>query len=84
MQEREAALDVGHRGRQVALRVVAELLARADRLLEPRCGRLERTVKLSSRGASGTFTGTNTVVTGTKVSEAPMSGSWRCGTVYAF
>ena len=42
------------------------------------------TVKLSSRGASGTFTGTNTVVKGTKVSEAPMSGSWHCGTVYAF
>jgi hypothetical protein len=40
--------------------------------------------KLSSRGASGTFTGTNTIVKGTKLSEAPFSGSWHCGTVYAF
>ena len=40
--------------------------------------------KLSSRGASGTFSGTNTIVKGTKVSEAPFSGSWHCGTVYAF
>jgi hypothetical protein len=40
--------------------------------------------KLSSRGAAGTFTGTNTIVNGTKLSEAPFSGSWHCGTVYAF
>jgi hypothetical protein len=40
--------------------------------------------KLSSRSAGGTFTGTNTIVNGTKLSEAPFSGSWHCGTVYAF
>jgi hypothetical protein len=40
--------------------------------------------KLSGRGVSGTFKGTNTIVKGGKISEAPFSGSWKCGTIYAF
>ena len=43
------------------------------------------TAKLSGLTATGTFTGTNTVIKGTSVTTAPMSGSWNCGgTVYKF
>jgi hypothetical protein len=40
--------------------------------------------RLSSRGSKGTFTGTNTIVHAGKISAAPLSGSWNCGTVYKF
>jgi hypothetical protein len=56
----------------------APLLATSGKLA------INGSAKLSSRGASGTFTGTNTVVKGAKISETPLSGTWHCGTVYAF
>jgi hypothetical protein len=40
--------------------------------------------KLSSRGATGTFKGLNTVIHGTSITTAPLSGSWHCGQVYKF
>jgi opacity protein-like surface antigen len=71
-------LGLAHFSLTMLSTATAPILATSGKLV------INGTAKLSSRGASGTFTGTSTVVKGMKISETPLSGTWHCGAVYAF
>jgi hypothetical protein len=74
----DSNLGLAHFSITLLSATTAPVLATSGKLV------INGSAKPSSRGASGSFAGMNTVVKGMKITETPFSGSWHCGAVYAF